>query len=102
MGKKTTKPPNPFAGVCYQRAPLKRGDIVRILPESKDEREFWHCIAVVTWADPPDPAVHKGYPYRMQLLDHPYDSEIWPQYYERIGNVLEAVHLLESIKKPRT
>lgn len=98
MSKKR-KPTSDCQLACYQKEPLKRGDIVRILPEDPDEREFWNHIAVVTWADPPDPKVHKGHPYRMHLLDHPYDAEIWLQHYERIGNAVEAVHLLESIRK---
>ena len=92
------KPKTNCPAVTLQSDPLKRGDIVRILPVSKDERPYWHCIAVVTWADPPEPHIHKGYPYCMRLLDHPYTEDIWLQHYERIGNVLEAVHLLESIR----
>lgn len=79
--------------LCYQTPPLKKGDLVRVLPGKKSEREFWHHIAIVVATD-----ATQEYPYTMRLLDHPYDEDIYFQRYERLGNAVEAVALLETLK----
>ena len=79
----------------HQPTPCKRGDIVRVLPDGYDEPEFAGHIAVVTSVD--RKKSNGGYPYQMHLVDHPYDSEIWFERYEVLGNVTECVELLRYL-----
>lgn len=82
------------AFICRQQIPLKRGDIIRVLPDKRNDRDLWRCIAVVIEVDL-NFRTNGGYPYCMRMIDSPYDTEIWIEEYEVVGNVTECVHLLE-------